>query len=159
MSMEDIYQKMSCWVPDAKRLHRCNLKVSTKLSQEMQDKEAGNIQGALLASQFLSAMPLPDAVKVLVSIVMSVGWSSKGKPLKLRHHDVSRAHFQGAAQRLVYVRLPAEDRRKYSMTTLESEDKNVSQDLAVLVHEQKNALVWLNKNQLADLKSYDRAIV
>ena len=32
----------------------------------------------------------------------------KGKPLKLRHYDISRAHFQGTAQRL-----PAEDRQKY----------------------------------------------
>ena len=37
------------------------------------------------------------------------------------------------------------------MTNLESEDKNVSQDLAVLVHEQENALAWLDKNQVAEL--------
>ena len=44
---------------------------------------------------------------------MSVGWSSRGKPLKLGHYDISRAHFQGTSQRHVYVRLPAEDRQKY----------------------------------------------
>ena len=31
-----------------------------------------------------------EAVKVLVSIMMSVGWSHKGKPLKLRYHDFQR---------------------------------------------------------------------
>ena len=41
-----------------------------------------------------------EAVMVLVSIMMSVGWSSQGKPLKLRHRDISGAHCQGTAQRL-----------------------------------------------------------
>ena len=46
---------------------------------------------------------------------------------------------------------------------LESEGTHIPQDLAVSVHEEKkpigrvDALDWLNKNQLADLKSYDRA--
>ena len=44
-------------------------------------------------------------MKVLVSIMMSVSWSNKGKPLKLRHNDI-RAHFQGRAQRRMYIRLP-----------------------------------------------------
>ena len=43
--------------------------------------------------------------------MMSV--SNKGKRSKLRHHDISRAHFQGTAQRLIYIKLPAEDRLKY----------------------------------------------
>ena len=54
-----------------------------------------------------------EAVKVLVSIMMSVSLSNKGKPLKLRHYDISRAHFQGTALRLIYIKLPAEDRQKY----------------------------------------------
>ena len=58
-------------------------------------------------------MPPLEAGKVLVSIMMSVSWSNKGKPLKLRHHDISRAHFQRTGQRLIYIRLPAEDRQKY----------------------------------------------
>ena len=45
--------------------------------------------------------------------MMSVGWSNKRKPLMLRHYDISRTHFQGTAQRLIYVRLPAKDRQKY----------------------------------------------
>ena len=63
--------------------------------------------------QLFSAMPPLEAVKVLVSIMMSVSLSNKGKPLKLRHYDISRAHFQGTAQRFIYIRLPAEDRQKY----------------------------------------------
>ena len=55
-------------------------------------------------------MPL-ETVKSLVSIMMSVSWSNRGKPLKLRHYDISRV--QRTAQRLVYIRLPAEDRQKY----------------------------------------------
>ena len=31
----------------------------------------------------------------------------------LTHNDISRAHFQGTAQRLIYIRLPARDRQKY----------------------------------------------
>ena len=58
-------------------------------------------------------MPPLEAVKVLVSIMMSVILSNKGKPLQLRHHDISRAHFQGTAQRLIYLTLPAEDSQKY----------------------------------------------
>ena len=59
----------------------------------------------------LSCSPL-EAVKVLVSIMMSVSLSNKGKPLKLRHYDISRAHFQGTAHRLIYIRFPAENRQK-----------------------------------------------
>ena len=41
------------------------------------------------------------------TIMMSVSGS-----LKLRHYDISRANFQGIAQRLVCIRLPAEVRQK-----------------------------------------------
>ena len=51
--------------------------------------------------------------KVLVSILMSVSLSNEGKSLKLEHYDISRAYLQGTAQRLIYIRLPAEDRQKY----------------------------------------------
>ena len=54
-------------------------------------------------------MPPLEAVKVLVSIMMSVSLSNEGK---LRHYDLSRAHFQGTAQRLIHIKLPAEDRQK-----------------------------------------------
>ena len=52
-------------------------------------------------------------MKVLVSFMMSVGLLNKEKRLKLRHYDISRPHIQRTAQRLIYIRLPAEDRQKY----------------------------------------------
>ena len=58
-------------------------------------------------------MPSLEAVKALVSIMISVSWSNRGKQLNLRLYDVSRVHFQGTAQRLICVGLPAEDRQKY----------------------------------------------
>ena len=48
------------------------------------------------------AFVLCEAAKVRGSIMMSVGWSSQGLPLKLRHHDISRKHFQRTAQRHIY---------------------------------------------------------
>ena len=63
--------------------------------------------------KLFSAMPLLEVVKVLVSIMMSVSLSNRGKPLKLRHYDISRAHFQDTAQRLTYIKLPTEERQKY----------------------------------------------
>ena len=64
-------------------------------------------------SQLFSAMPPLEAVKVLVSIMMSVSLSNKGKPLKLRHYDMRRAHFQGTARRVIHTALLAEDRQKH----------------------------------------------
>ena len=66
----------------------------------------------LYASQLFSAVPPLEAMKVLVSIKMSMSVSDKGKPLKLRHYDIGRAHFQGTAQSLIYIKLPAEHRQK-----------------------------------------------
>ena len=82
-------------------------------AREFKTMKQGNIQRALFASELFSAMPPLEASKALVSIMISVSLSNKGKPLKLRHSDISRAHFQGTAQRLIYIRLPAEDRQKY----------------------------------------------
>ena len=42
------------------------------------------------------------------------------------------------------------------MTNLESEDSHVSSELVVLIREQEKATDWLDRNQLADLKSNDR---
>ena len=82
------------------------------MQKEYKMKTQGKIQRSLPASQLFSAMPPLEAVKVLVSIMMSVSWSNKGKPL-MRHYDICRAHFQGTAQRLIYNQLSAEERQKY----------------------------------------------
>ena len=102
------------WVDTDKSVDPTREKIRSRLcAREYKTKKQGKIQRSLPASQLFSAMPLLEAVKVLVSIRMSVSLSNKGKPLKLRHYDISRAHFQGTAQRLTYVRLAAEDRQKY----------------------------------------------
>ena len=106
------------WVDTDKSVDPTRKKIRSKLcAREYKTKKQGKIQRALPASLFFSAMPPLQAVKVLVSIMMSVGWSSKRKPLKLKQYDLSRAHFQGTNQRLIYIRLPAEDRLKSMLGT------------------------------------------
>ena len=101
------------WVDTDKSVDPTRMKIRSRLcAREYKTKSQGKIQRALPASQLFSAMPPLEAVKVLVSIMMSVSLSNKGKPLKLRHHNISRAHFQGTAQRLFCIRPPAEDRQK-----------------------------------------------
>ena len=68
-------------------------------AREYKTQKQGKIQRTPPASQLSSAMPPLEAVNVLISIMMSVSLSNKGKPLYLRHYDISRAHFQGTAQR------------------------------------------------------------
>ena len=63
---------------------------------EYMTKKQGKIQRALLASQLFSALPPLEAVNALVLV-------EQREPLKLRQYDISRAHFQGAAQRLIYT--------------------------------------------------------
>ena len=46
---------------------------------------------------------------MLISMMMTVGWSGKGKPLQLRHIGSCRAHFQDTAQTLIFLRLPGEN--------------------------------------------------
>ena len=104
-------------------------------AMEYKTKKQGQIQRALPASQLLSAMPPLEAVKALVSIMMSVSWSNKGKLLKMRHYDISRAHFQGTAQSLIYIRLPAEDRLKYG------EDK-VGRLIKIMCGTQDASHIW-----------------
>ena len=115
-----ICPKILCWLRDLiwvdsdKSVDPTRKKIRWRLcAREYKTKKQGQILRSLPASQLFSAMPPLKAVKVLVSIMMSVGWSSKGKPLKLRHCDISRVRFQGTAQGLIYIKLPAEDRQKY----------------------------------------------
>ena len=97
------------WVDTDKSVDPTRKKIRPRLcGREYKTKKQGKIQQALPASQLFSAMPPLEAVKVLVTIMMSVSLSNKGKPLKLRHCDNSRAHFQGTAQRLIYTKLLAQ---------------------------------------------------
>ena len=79
--------------------------------KRIQNEKQGKIQRAPPASRLFSAIPPLEVVKVLVSIMMSVSLSNKEKPLKLRHYDISRAYFQGTAQRLIYIKLPVDVQR------------------------------------------------
>ena len=63
--------------------------------------------------------------RVLVSSMMLVHLSNKGKSLKLGHYDISRAYFQGTTERLIYIRLPAEDRQKYDEDKVGRLDKSM----------------------------------
>ena len=102
------------WVYTDKSVDPTRKKIRSRLcARAYKTKKQGKIQRALPASHLFSAMPPLEAVKVLVSIMMSVSLSNKRRPLKLRHYDLSRAHIQGSAQRLIYIKIPAEDRQKY----------------------------------------------
>ena len=102
------------WVDTDKSVDPTRKKFRSRLcARECKTKKQGKNQRALPASQLFSAMPPVEVEKVLVSIMMPVSLSNKRKPLKLRHDDISRAHFQVTAQRLIYIKLPAEDCQKY----------------------------------------------
>ena len=102
------------WVVTEKPVDPTGKTIRSRLcAREYKTKKQGKIQRAPPASQFFSAVPPLEAGKLLVSIMMSVSLSNKGTPMKLRHNDISRAPFQGTAQRLIYIRLLAEDGQKY----------------------------------------------
>ena len=61
------------------------------------------------ASELFSSTPPLEAVKLLCSLMVTLGRSPRGLPLKLGFWDVSRAHLYGEAQRDLFIRLPAED--------------------------------------------------
>ena len=64
------------WVDTDKSVRK---KIRSRLcAREYKTKKQGKIQRALPASQLFSAMPPLEAVKVLVSIKMSVSLSNKG---------------------------------------------------------------------------------
>ena len=82
----DIKPSDLIWVDTDKTVDPTRKKIRSRLcAREYKTKKQGEIQRALPASQFFSAMPPLEAVKVLVSIMMSVSLSNKGK------------HFQGTA--------------------------------------------------------------
>ena len=102
------------WVDTDKSVDPAHKKIRSRLcAREYNTKKQGKIRRGLPASQLFSATPPLEAVKVLVSIMMSVSLSNKGKLLKLRHYGISRAHFQGTGKRFIYIRLLAEDRKKH----------------------------------------------
>ena len=68
------------WVDTDKSVDPTRKKIRSRLcAREYKTKKQGKIQRALSASQLFSAMPPLEAVKVRVSIMMSVSLSNKGK--------------------------------------------------------------------------------
>ena len=94
------------WVDTDKSVDPTHKKIRTRLRAQP-------------ASQLFSAMALVEAVKVLVSIMMSVSLSNKGEPLKLRHYDISRAHFQGTPRDSFTSDFPQRIVRSMAKTKLE----------------------------------------
>ena len=60
---------------------------------------------AMSPEQLFSAMPWLEALKLLVSLKMSLQKSRRGKELKIGIWDISRAHFMPEAKRRIYVQL------------------------------------------------------
>ena len=77
------------WVDTDKSVDPGHKTIRSRLcAGEYQTKKQGKIQRAFSASQLFFAMPPREAVKALVSLMMSVSWSNKGKPFEvetLRH--------------------------------------------------------------------------
>ena len=72
------------WVDTDMSVDPTRKKIRSRLcARENKTKKQGKIQRALPTSQLFSAMPPLEAVKVLVSNLISVSLSNKGKPLKL----------------------------------------------------------------------------
>ena len=67
------------WVDTDKAEDPAQKKIRSRLcAREYKTKKQGEIRRALLASQLFSAMPSLGAVKVVVSIMVSVGCRAKG---------------------------------------------------------------------------------
>ena len=75
-------------------------------------RECKKGRNAVEPEQLFSAMPPLKAVKLLCSLKVSLKTSRRGKPLKLAHFDISRAHFMPKARRELYVELADEDPMK-----------------------------------------------
>ena len=75
-------------------------------------KKGRNAVESLEPEQLFSAMPPLEALKLLCSLKVSLKTSRRGKPLKLAHFDISRAHFMPKARREIYVEVPDEDPMK-----------------------------------------------
>ena len=69
-------------------------KIRSRLWQGIQDEEARQDSKSLSCFSIVLCNATTETVKALVSIMKSVSWSNEGRPLKLRHHDSSRAPFK-----------------------------------------------------------------
>ena len=65
------------------------------------------------AKDLFSSMPPLEALKAMLSLMVSQKKAPSGKELKLAVFDISRAHFYGKLDRAVYAELPEEEKLKY----------------------------------------------
>ncbi|CAK0860922.1 unnamed protein product [Prorocentrum cordatum] len=75
----------------------------------MEIKAAKKASEQMSASELFSSTPPLEAVKLLCSLMVSMGRSPRGLPLKIGFWGVSRARLYGDAQRVLFVRLPEEE--------------------------------------------------
>ena len=75
-------------------------------------REVKRAKGAEYIPEYasFSSMPPLEALKLLLSLMVTLKKSRKGGDLKLRLLDISRAHFYGNAERRVFVTLPEGDK-------------------------------------------------
>ena len=118
-------------------------------------------------------MPPLEAVKVLVSIMTSVGWSSKRETFEVETTRRQQSAFSRNSPETHVC--PSSSGRSTEMFHDESGERGQERlsglgcvgaragELTGLVGQESgvrvDAVDWLNKNQLADLKSYGRATV
>jgi len=65
---------------------------------------------ALLAHELFSATPPWEAIKALLSMLVTDGMSEDGEELELGVFDISRAHFMPEVKRELYIEIPNEDK-------------------------------------------------
>ena len=58
-------------------------------------------------------MPPVEAWKTMLSLMVSLKTSKRGKPVKIVVFDISRAHFYGKLSRSVYAELPGEEKANH----------------------------------------------
>ena len=75
----------------------------------MEIKRAKKPHEQMSASELFSGTPPKEAVKLLCSLMVTLGRSPRGLPLRLGSWDVSCAHLYGEARRDLFIRLPPED--------------------------------------------------
>ena len=102
------------WVDTDKSVDPAHKKIRSRLcAREYETKKQGKIQRTLHPFSVVLCNATSGSCEGACLNHYVGELVEQGKPLKLRHYDISRAHFQGTAQRLIYIRRLAEDRQKY----------------------------------------------
>ena len=95
----------SLWIQLTRRSDRDHVQENTRRRSKVRFKEICPLLSCSLQCHHLKLRRC-----LFQSWCWWVGWT-RGQQLKLRLDDISRAHFQGTAKRLIDIRFPAEDRQ------------------------------------------------